>query len=827
MTAYMIAALVGGNVKPGLAQMAGDCPFQISGVPGRSVCEDTTIKVWKWTAPGTGPIIFDTRRSDMSLQLSVDTFDPVYTEVAAAPNEVQFTAQQGVEYTIFAIVSNTDADPGTIVLNWRASSGGDDFASSTAISGNSGQREGSNVDAGKEIGEPAHAGDDGGASVRWTWTAPATGVATFDTRVSDFDTLLAVYTGDNLNRLAEVAANDDASQGEYQSVVRFPAQKDQTYHIAVDGYGGRTGAIVLNWRHRPCGGGDKWLVEVPVGSGLRETVFDDPDPGAPAYVLAGPNAGVWYWMTDNAVTQSLYVSKDESKSVRTFYDADGLPHKVLDECSDSWMLIQRYDAKNVDFWFYDQDGTYQSGFALFEGKDGGHYYAEIDGVPVHAGKQISGILKPSGASWTGSYTLEVDISEIQDAQPVSDQLAALINGLSLDETGSRDMVPGWQSRFAIVLGPLGAWLSPEVAVAQPPATVQDAVFLVGSIMVAVGTGGLAAPAYGAAGAVMVSVSYLAPDVSQEQIRSRCPDSPEMAHDSCHWAANNLARPGERGPIGFVSDLASDVGGVLSGASDRAKQALRNIRQFFNPPKPPQAKDEPIRRIPDDTPLETVSGTMTDGTTIVDVTGTVTSNGDFDMADKCGAARIEGSLGPTNDSAIAGTFDLNGNSGTIVGSTGGKPILIKPLPDWRAEVGDTKTIDLSQHFGSPNNGRLTYGSTGNDDSEIATASASGSTLTWTADRVFHHKGRPLGDLRPEWPRACREAGLGHRWVSQPAAARGAQHVASGDTREGHHVDHGPQDARDVRPLQHRDGGGPARVCGAAFQAADGQAVGVGT
>ena len=33
---------------------------------------------------------------------------------------------------------------------------------------------------------------------------------------------------------------------------------------------------------------------------------------------------------------------------------------------------------------------------------------------------------------------------------------------------------------------------------------------------------------------------------------------------------------------------------------------------------------------------------------------------------------------------------------------------------------------------------------------------------TAGRVFHRKGRPLGDLRPEWPRACREAGLGHRW-----------------------------------------------------------------
>ena len=33
---------------------------------------------------------------------------------------------------------------------------------------------------------------------------------------------------------------------------------------------------------------------------------------------------------------------------------------------------------------------------------------------------------------------------------------------------------------------------------------------------------------------------------------------------------------------------------------------------------------------------------------------------------------------------------------------------------------------------------------------------------TAGRVFHRYGQPLGNLHPEWPRACREAGLGHRW-----------------------------------------------------------------
>lgn len=559
VTALMIAALDSGNVSPSLAETENDCLLlEISGASGRSVCEDTTFEGWTWTAPETGPVTFNTRGSDMTLGLTVYTFDPVYTEIAAAPDEVRFTAQEGTEYTIFASADD-EASAGTIVLNWQ--------------------------------------------------TAPRTS-----------------------------CGNDSAA---------LVGSSDET--------------------------------------GLRETVFDDPNPGEPAYVLAGPNASIWYWTTDDAVTQSLYVyaSTDGSVSVRTFHDADELPHKVVDECTGNWMLIQRYDAENVDFWFYDADDNYQSGLAVFE-FEGSYYYAEIDGKPVHAGKRITGTLRPMGAPWTGSYTLDVDMSEIQDAQLVPEQLAALINGLSLDEAGSRDMTSGWRFRLATVLGPLGAWLSPEVAVAQPAVTIQDAVFVVGSVMLAVGTGGLAPAAYGAAGAVMVSVSYLLPDVSQEQIRSRCPNSPKMAHDLCHGVANNLARPDERGPVGFVSDLARDVRGTLSGAANRAKQALGNIGQFFNPSSSPQAMDEPIHRIPDDNPPETVSGTMTDRTTIVDVTGTVTPDGDFDVADDDGEVQLQMSI--DGGALVEGRFEWDGVEGEV-------EVDPSDLEDWGADDEQTELDDL--------------------------------------------------------------------------------------------------------------------------------------
>ena len=313
MTVLMLAALGSGNVEPGLAQMTDDCPYQISGASGRSVCEDTAIEFWKWAAPATGPVTFDTRGSDHSLDLTVHTFNPstkVITDVAAALNQVRFTAQQGVKYTIFA--QSPAKQTGTIVLNWGSSS--------------------------------------------------------------------------------------------------------------------------------TCGNGGAALVGSSSEFGLREAVFDDLDPDEPAYVLAGPEASVWYWTTDDAVTQSLYVSTDGLVSVRTFHDADGLPHKVVNECTGDWILIQRYDDENIDFWFYGADGNYQSGLAVFE-FEGNYYYAEIDGVPVHAGKRITGTLRPTGASWTGSYTLEVDMSEIQDAQPVPDAIAALINGLSSDGKGAGEWSP--------------------------------------------------------------------------------------------------------------------------------------------------------------------------------------------------------------------------------------------------------------------------------------------------------------------------------------------------------------------------------------------------
>ena len=121
----------------------------------------------------------------------------------------------------------------------------DYFASRIVLSGSSLTTGGTNAKATREAGEPRHAGNAGGRSVWWTWTAPASGTATIDTAGSNFDTLLAVYNGTSVSALTAVAANDDAGGGTLSSKVTFSAVAGRQYQIAVDGYGGASGSIAL------------------------------------------------------------------------------------------------------------------------------------------------------------------------------------------------------------------------------------------------------------------------------------------------------------------------------------------------------------------------------------------------------------------------------------------------------------------------------------------------------------------------------------------------------------------------------------------------------
>jgi hypothetical protein len=161
-------------------------------------------------------------------------------------SEIGFAAMQGTTYSI--AIDGAGGDSGLSELRWILHPSNDDFAAAQLLSGDHGSVNGSSVGATKEPSEPSHAGNLGGASVWYRWTAPATGTLTLDTCDSNFDTLLAVYTGADVAHLTAVASNDDGPPAcGLGSQVAFFVNGGTTYDTAVDGLDGDWGAFVLAW----------------------------------------------------------------------------------------------------------------------------------------------------------------------------------------------------------------------------------------------------------------------------------------------------------------------------------------------------------------------------------------------------------------------------------------------------------------------------------------------------------------------------------------------------------------------------------------------------
>jgi hypothetical protein len=212
---------------------------------------------WSWAAPASGHVRISTAASSFDTLLAVYTGSSVaaLTEVASnddfsgAQSQVDFVASAGTTYRI--AVDGHGGAFGTIGLQLTQSmpaAANDNFANASVLSGTSTTGTGSNEDATKEPGEPLHAGNFGGKSLWWSWTAPMSGTTTLSTLGSNFDTILAVYTGSAVAALTNVASNDDVSGG-VQSQLVFSAETGTTYHIAVDGFDGEFGNIELALSH--------------------------------------------------------------------------------------------------------------------------------------------------------------------------------------------------------------------------------------------------------------------------------------------------------------------------------------------------------------------------------------------------------------------------------------------------------------------------------------------------------------------------------------------------------------------------------------------------
>ncbi len=203
----------------------------------------------------------------------------------------------------------------------------DNFADAAVITGTSGNTTGTNVEATIEDGEPFHSQWSGGTcTVWWSWTALTTGTAAFDTLGSNFDTVMAAYTGSNVSSLTLLSESDDAYFTGVLSRIVFKVTAATTYHIAVAGYYELgAGNITLNWGYATAPANDDFpgiTISGTSGSSVFSSINATREDGEPLHIPfdVGP---------DYAGRSSLWWSWTAPSSGNVTFDTNGSVREVI------------------------------------------------------------------------------------------------------------------------------------------------------------------------------------------------------------------------------------------------------------------------------------------------------------------------------------------------------------------------------------------------------------------------------------------------------------------------------------------------------------------
>ena len=229
----------------------------------------------------------------------------------------------------------------------------DNFADAAVVTGASGNTTGNNTEATMETGEPYHAQwSSSTETVWWSWTAPATGTAAFDTLGSDFDTVMSAYTGSSVSSLTLLSESDDAYPDSLPSRIVFQVAAAATYHIAVAGYDvGDTGDITLNWAYVTAPANDDFpgtTISGTSGSSVFSSVNATREEGEPLHVpvsddpdYAGRSSLWWSWTAPSSANVTLNTNgsvRDETSTapntVLAVYTGSGVGSLSLVDYSD-------------------------------------------------------------------------------------------------------------------------------------------------------------------------------------------------------------------------------------------------------------------------------------------------------------------------------------------------------------------------------------------------------------------------------------------------------------------------------------------------------------
>lgn len=304
----------------------------------------------------------------------------------------------------------------------------DDFDKATAITGGS-QGFSTLEGATTQAGEPRHGANLCGHTVWFKYTDLETKKIRFHTLESVVDTALAVYTGDRVDGLTLVAANDDAIGGAIWSDVTIQAEAGRTYYIAVDAKI-PVGDISLACMEMPGWGfGPPVFSQAPwMGSfrvGASVVIYGTTANGeAPIYYQwqrQTASGGAWENLSDGAeylgsrgtrmtiLSTSLAMDGEKYRCVATNAKGQGVSAEIPLRMAMRTPLIVQQPVDAI----YKEGGEAVFSVAVqnpegitysWTAKDAAGQYVELWGLPFVSGKQASTLkLSPVTAdirSWT-------------------------------------------------------------------------------------------------------------------------------------------------------------------------------------------------------------------------------------------------------------------------------------------------------------------------------------------------------------------------------------------------------------------------------------------
>jgi hypothetical protein len=175
----------------------------------------------------------------------------------------------------------------------------------------------STLGAVKDEGEPDHCGIAGGASYWFSYVPPASGQMFINTHGSSYDTILAIYTatGPAYADLVSVACDNNSGTNGITSRLNFPAVAGVTYYVVLDGVGGASGTVRLNY---------KLLLPLVMSNASMTNSFRariTGSPGIPFSIQRSADLTGWFHVLTTNTVSGVYDFRDTNSAVRRYYRA--------------------------------------------------------------------------------------------------------------------------------------------------------------------------------------------------------------------------------------------------------------------------------------------------------------------------------------------------------------------------------------------------------------------------------------------------------------------------------------------------------------------------